>query len=173
VGSVTVAAAGYAESAGARSWAGWLLAAQATGALFGGLLYVRFAGLRRHATLPRAIGVFAVGYLPLLLTPAPAVMLVLMAVSGLALPRLLTVAFVVIDEVAPAGTVAEAFAWAATAFSVGSAGGAAAGGALVDAVGRVTFGFLIAPLSAAAAAWIALVGMGRRQEHRQSPTPSA
>ncbi|WP_143193873.1 MFS transporter [Micromonospora sp. CB01531] len=169
VGSVTVAVAGYAESAGARSWAGWLLAAQATGALVGGLLYVRFAGLRRHATLPRAIGVFAVGYLPLLLTPAPAVMLVLMAVSGVALPPLLTIAFVVIDEAAPAGTVAEAFAWAATAFSVGSAGGAAAGGALVDAVGRPVFGFLIAPLAAAAASWIAVVGQGRGRSATLSP----
>ncbi|MEU4782548.1 MFS transporter [Micromonospora sp. NPDC023633] len=157
VGSVTVAATGYAESAGARSWAGWLLAAQATGALVGGLLYVRFGGLRRYATLPRAVGVFAAGYLPLLLTPAPAVMLALMAVSGLALPALLTIAFVAIDDVAPAGTVAEAFAWAATAFSVGSAGGAAAAGALLDAAGQVTVGFLIAPLSAAAACGIALV----------------
>ncbi|MER6756827.1 MFS transporter [Micromonospora echinofusca] len=156
VGSVTVAATGYAEAAGARSWAGWLLAAQATGALVGGLLYVRFGGLRRHATLPRAVGVFAVGYLPLLLTPTPAAMLGLMAVSGLALPALLTIAFVAIDDVAPTGTVAEAFAWAATAFSVGSAGGAAVAGAVLDAAGEVTVGFLIAPLSAVAAGGIAL-----------------
>ncbi|MCL7460508.1 MFS transporter [Micromonospora sp. MSM11] len=156
VGSVTVAATGYAEAAGARSWAGWLLAAQATGALVGGLLYVRFGGLRRHATLPRAVGVFAVGYLPLLLTPTPPAMLGLMAVSGLALPALLTIAFVAIDDVAPTGTVAEAFAWAATAFSVGSAGGAAVAGAVLDAAGEVTVGFLIAPLSAVAACGIAL-----------------
>jgi predicted MFS family arabinose efflux permease len=158
VGSVTVAATGYAESSGARSWAGWLLAAQATGALIGGLLYVRFDRLRRHATLPRAIGVFAAGYVPLLLTPAPPVMLVLMAVSGLALPPLLTIAFVAIDDAAPAGTVAEAFAWAATAFAVGSAGGAAAAGALLDSVGgQAAVGFLIAPSAAAAACMIALM----------------
>lgn len=161
VGSVTVAATGYAEASGARSWAGWLLAAQATGALVGGLLYVRFAGLRRHATLPRAVAVFAVGYLPLLLTPAPPAMLVLMAVSGLALPPLLTVAFVAIDEVAPAGTVAEAFAWAATAFSVGSAGGAAVNGALLDASGQVTVGFVLAPVAAIIAAGLLLL-RGRR-----------
>ncbi|MEU8261658.1 MFS transporter [Micromonospora sp. NPDC048999] len=158
VGSVTVAATGYAESSGARSLAGWLLAAQATGALVGGLLYVRFATLRRHATLPRAVGIFAAGYLPLLLTPAPPVMLVLMAVSGLALPPLLTVAFVAIDEVAPAGTAAEAFAWAATAFSVGSAGGAAASGALLDTVGHPVAGFLLAPLSGAVACGVLLLG---------------
>ncbi|MEJ3748051.1 MFS transporter [Actinomycetes bacterium KLBMP 9797] len=163
VGSVTVAATGYAESSGARSWAGWLLAAQATGALIGGLLYVRFDALRRRATLAGAIGVFAAGYLPLLLTPDPPVMLALMAVSGFALPPLLTIAFVAIDEVAPAGTVAEAFAWAATAFSVGSAGGAAAAGALLDAAGQVTAGFLIAPLSGAAAAGLVLLGAHTRR----------
>ncbi|MFI6763031.1 MFS transporter [Micromonospora sp. NPDC050417] len=157
VGSVTVAATGYAEASGARSWAGWLLAAQATGALAGGLLYVRFASLRRYATLPRATAVFAAGYLPLLLTPAPPAMLALMALSGLALPPLLTIAFVAIDEVAPPGTVAEAFAWAATAFSVGSATGAAVNGALLDATGQVTVGFLIAPLAAATATGLLLL----------------
>jgi hypothetical protein len=163
VGSVIVAATGYAESSGARSWAGWLLAAQATGALVGGLLYVRFGGLRRYATLPRAIGVYAAGYLPLLLTPAPPLMLVLMAVSGLALPPLLTIAFVTIDNAAPVGTVAEAFAWAATAFAVGSAGGAAAAGALLDvAGGQAAVGFLIAPSCAAAAGGIALLGTRTR-----------
>lgn len=161
VGSVTVAATGYAEASGARSWAGWLLAAQATGALAGGLLYVRFAGLRRHSTLPRATAVFAAGYLPLLLVPAPPAMLVLMAVSGLALPPLLTIAFVAIDEVAPTGTVAEAFAWAATAFSVGSAVGAAVNGAVLDAAGRVTVGFVLAPLAAAAATGLLRLRAGR------------
>ncbi|WP_329103686.1 MFS transporter [Micromonospora sp. NBC_01699] len=161
VGSVTVAATGYAEVSGARSWAGWLLAAQATGALVGGLLYVRFAGLRRYATLPRATAVFAAGYLPLLLTPAPPAMLVLMAVSGLALPPLLTVAFVAIDRVAPVGTVAEAFAWAATAFSVGNAAGAAVNGALLDTSGRVTVGFVLAPVAAAMASGLLLL-LGRR-----------
>lgn len=163
VGSVAVAATGYAEASGARSWAGWLLAAQATGALIGGLLFVRFDGLRRYATLARAIGVFAAGYLPLLLAPTPPVMVMLMAVSGLALPPLLTIAFVAIDEVAPAGTVAEAFAWAATAFAVGSAGGAAAAGAVLDLVGgQATVGFLIAPACAAAACGIALLGTRAR-----------
>ncbi|WP_410645935.1 MFS transporter, partial [Amycolatopsis sp. lyj-346] len=116
---------------------------------------------RRHATLPRATAIFAVGYLPLLLTPTPPTMLVLMAVSGLALPPLLTIAFVAIDEVAPAGTVAEAFAWAATAFSVGSAGGAAVNGVLLDATGQVRVGFVLAPLAALMASVLLLRRSGR------------
>lgn len=145
IGSVAVAATGYAEASGGRSWAGWLLAAQAVGALTGGLFYVRSRTLRRHGTLPRAAAVLAVGYLPLLLTPDPPTMLVLMAVSGLALPPLLTITFVGIDGVAPSGTAAEAFAWAATAFSVGSALGAALTGPLLDGTGSVPAGFVIAP----------------------------
>ncbi|HEX5594741.1 MAG TPA: MFS transporter [Micromonosporaceae bacterium] len=171
LGSVTVAVTGYAEFSGTRSWAGWLLAAQATGALVGGLLYVRFTMLRRHTTLPRAVGVFAAGYLPLLLTPAPPVMLVLMAVSGLALPPLLTVAFIAIDEVAPPGTAAEAFAWAATAFSVGSAGGAAASGVLLDAVGQLIVGFLLAPLSGVVACVILLLAAETRRSRANHIEP--
>ncbi|MBE1484592.1 MFS transporter [Plantactinospora soyae] len=145
VGSVAVAATGYAEASGGRSWAGWLLAAQAVGALTGGLLYVRSPTLRRYGTLPRAAAILAVGYLPLLSTPEPPVMLALMAISGLALPPLLTITFVGIDGVAPSGTAAEAFAWAATAFSVGSALGAALTGPLLDGTGNVTAGFVLAP----------------------------
>ncbi|GAB2935617.1 MFS transporter [Micromonospora polyrhachis] len=146
VGSVTVAVTSYAEAAGDRSLASWLLAAQAGGALIGGLLYIRFAGLRARNTLLRATGAYAVGFLPLLLTPALPGMLALMLVSGLALSPLLTIAFVSIDSVAPAGTAAEGFAWAATAFSVGSAVGSAVDGVLLDTTGEVTVGFLLAPI---------------------------
>ncbi|MGI5147940.1 MFS transporter [Plantactinospora sp. CA-294935] len=161
VGSVAVAATGYAEASGGRSWAGWLLAAQALGALTGGLLYVRSGTARRYGTLPRAAAALALGYLLLLLTPDPPAMLALMAVSGLALPPLLTITFVGIDGIAPAGTAAEAFAWAATAFSVGSALGAVATGPLLDGTGSATAGFAIAPLTIGLA-WLVLALAARR-----------
>jgi hypothetical protein len=41
VGSIPVALTGYAEAVADRSIAGWLIAAQAAGALTGGLLYTR------------------------------------------------------------------------------------------------------------------------------------
>ncbi|MEE6257396.1 MFS transporter [Plantactinospora sonchi] len=166
VGSVVVAATGYAEATAGRSWAGWLLAAQAAGALAGGLGYVRFAAARRNGTLPRAAAALALGYLPLLLTPDPPVMLGLMAISGLALPPLLTIVFVTIDTVAPAGTAAEAFAWAATAFSVGSALGSALTGALLDRTGSITIGFAIAPVTIALAYGIL------RLTRRPAPSPT-
>jgi len=59
-------------------------------------------------------------------------MFVLAILSGLALPPLLTCTFVLVDELAPAGTVTEAFAWVITAFLIGSSTGSAVAGALVD-----------------------------------------
>ncbi|WP_433718103.1 MFS transporter [Actinoplanes sp. CA-051413] len=144
-GSIPVALTGYAEAAGARSLSGWLLAAQAAGALIGGLLYTR-ARPGGPVRLPLLAAALTAGFLPLLVTPRPAVMAVLLAVSGLALPPLLTAVFLAADRLAPAGTVAEAFAWVATAFAVGSAIGSAAAGPLVAA--GIRYGFTLAPLAA-------------------------
>jgi predicted MFS family arabinose efflux permease len=149
VGSLPVALTGYAEAASDRSLSGWLLACQAVGALAGGLLYTRARpGGRRR--LPLLTLAFAAGYLPLLLLPGVAAMAPLTALCGVALPPLLTVVFLTADEVAPAGTVVEAFAWVATAFAIGSAGGSALAGPLVDSGLRLGFGF--APVAGLVAA---------------------
>jgi predicted MFS family arabinose efflux permease len=149
VGSVTVAVTAHAESVATRSAAGWLLAAQALGALVGGLLYARWPGEQRRR-LPVIAAALTVGYVPLLLTPGIGATAGLMTLSGVALPPLLTAVFVVVDGLAPAGTATEAFAWVATGFAVGSAGGSALDGMLVDGFG-VRAGFVLAPVAAALA----------------------
>lgn len=151
VGATTVAVTVYAQSEGSRSYSGWLIAAQAAGALLGGIaLASRSAGhLRRTVTL------MAVGYLPLLIVPALPVMGVLMAVSGVFLPPALTAIFITADREAPTGTAAESFAWIATAFSVGSALGAPLDGALVGAYGNVRLAFAVAPVAILAGALLA------------------
>ncbi len=53
-------------------------------------------------------------------------------VSGLGLAPLLAAAFVLVAELAPAGTVTEAFAWLVTLFATGNAAGSATSGLLVD-----------------------------------------
>jgi predicted MFS family arabinose efflux permease len=157
VGSLPVALTGYAEAASDRSLSGWLLACQAAGALVGGLLYTRARpGSRRR--LPLVTAAFAAGYLPLLLMPGAAAMAPLTALCGVALPPLLTVAFMRADAVAPAGTVVEAFAWIATAFAVGSAAGSALTGPLVGSGLRLGFGF--APVAGLLAAL--LMGLAAR-----------
>jgi predicted MFS family arabinose efflux permease len=142
VGSIPVVLTGYAEAAGDRSLTGWLLAAQAGGALAGGLLYTR-ARPGGPGRLPLLAAAFAAGYLPLCWAPGPPVMATLLALSGLALPPVLTAVFLTTDRLTPPGTAAEAFAWIITAFAVGSATGAALSGPLV-AVG-VRYGFAFAP----------------------------
>ncbi|GAA1881667.1 MFS transporter [Asanoa iriomotensis] len=141
VGSLPVAITGYAEAAGDRGLSGWLLAAQAAGALAGGLVYTRVRPGRGTGRLPVLAACFAIGYLPLVLMPGLGVMAALVAVSGLALPPLLTAVFLTTDDLAPAGTVVEAFAWIMTAFTVGSATGAALTGPLAAADLRAGFAF--------------------------------
>lgn len=161
-GSIPVAVTGYAEAAGDRSLTGWLVAAQAGGALAGGLLYlmVRAGGPGR---LPLLTAGLAAGFLPLLIMPAPLAMAALLAVSGLLLPPVLTSVFLGADRLAPAGTAVEAFAWIATAFTVGSAVGAAVTGPLVEHGLRAAFWLAPAVVAAAAAAMAASVGTARRQ----------
>jgi hypothetical protein len=164
VGSLPVALTGYAEALSDRSVSGWLLACQAVGALIGGLLYTRARpGGRRR--LPLFTVGFAVGYLPLMLMPGAGWMAPLTALCGLALPPLLTVAFLTADAVAPAGTVVEAFAWIATAFAIGSAAGSALAGPLVDSGLRLGFGF--APVAGVLAVLLmTLAARERRVEPR-------
>jgi predicted MFS family arabinose efflux permease len=145
VGSIPVVLTGYAEAAGDRSLTGWLLAGQAMGALAGGLLYTRARPGGRFR-LPVLAAGFALGYVPLLLVPAPGWMALLQAISGFGLPPLLTACFLTADRLAPPGTAVEAFAWIFTAFTVGSATGAAVAGPLTDV--SVRTGFAFAPLAA-------------------------
>jgi predicted MFS family arabinose efflux permease len=172
VGSLPVAVTRLAEDAGDRSWAGWLLAAQATGALLGGLLNTRVKLPERHA--PWLAAALAAGYLPLVLAPAPPVMLPLAVVSGLALPALLTATFVAVDRVAPSGTAAEAFAWVATAFTSGAAVGAALNGAILERTPGVAAGFVLSPVVIAASIGLyRLLARRLPADHASAPSGAA
>ncbi|MEN3308152.1 MAG: hypothetical protein V7603_4354 [Micromonosporaceae bacterium] len=151
VGGTAVAVARYADAHGSRTLAGWLLAAQAAGALLGGLISIHRPPLDPRRGLPVTLGLLAAGYLPPLLASQPAGMAAALAISGLLLPAALTAVFITADQVAAPGTAAESFAWVATAFATGSAVGAVADGALCQAVGGVVIGFLPAPLIIAVA----------------------
>ncbi|MEV6300066.1 MFS transporter [Actinoplanes sp. NPDC051861] len=161
IGSLPVVVTGYAEAAGDRSLSGWLLAAQATGALVSGLLYTRVKP-GGPARLPLLAGALALGFVPLLLVPGPVAMGVLLAISGLSLPPLLTAVFLAADRMTPPGTAVEAFAWIITAFTVGSALGAALTGPLVSQSMRTGFAFApLAGLLGAVAMAVAVSGTRR------------
>lgn len=166
LGATAIGLPAFAEEAGERSLAGWLLAAEAGGSMVGGFGYgvLPWRG-SAHRRLPLLLALLCVGYLPLLLTPAPPGMLALAFLAGFMLAPTLACAFVVLDAEAPSGTVTEAFAWLVTAILVGSSAGSGIAGALISASG-VEAG-LATCFAAALAATAAALPLARRR-----PTPS-
>ncbi|MFI1396621.1 MFS transporter [Streptomyces sp. NPDC020681] len=144
LGSITVAGVAYADDHGREAVYGWLMAALGLGALIGGTVY----GARQWAGAPERrlrilVGLLAVGYLPLVLTPGVVAMTLLAAVSGLFLAPAIACAFIVVDRHAPRGTVTEAFSWLVTTFGVGAAVGTAVAGPAVE-LGGTDWSFAVA-----------------------------
>ncbi|WP_156721603.1 MFS transporter [Streptomyces apocyni] len=151
LGSITVAGVAYADDHGREAVYGWLMASLGLGALVGGALY----GARQWAGVPERrlrvlVGLLALGYLPLVLTPGVLAMCALAAVSGVFLAPSLACAFIVVDRHAPAGTVTEAFSWLVTTFGVGAALGTGVAGPAIEGGGTVA-GFVVAGGGGAAA----------------------
>ncbi|MEU2429826.1 MFS transporter [Streptomyces sp. NPDC007861] len=160
LGSITVAGVAYADDHGSDAVYGWLMAALGLGALVGGAVY----GARQWAGAPERrlrviVGLLALGYLPLALTPGVPAMTALAAVSGVFLAPALACAFIVVDRHAPRGTVTEAFSWIVTTFGVGAAAGTAAAGPAVELGGTAT-GFAVAG-AGGIAALLVLLATGR------------
>ncbi|MGW2252341.1 MFS transporter [Kitasatospora sp. NPDC001660] len=135
VGAQNVLFIAYAEHhAGALpGGAGMLLALAALGGLLGALAYgaVRWRSGTGTRTWVMAL-VMAASYLPLVVLPAPYPMAGLAFVSGILLAPLLAAAFVLVAELAPIGTVTEAFAWLVTLFATGNSLGYAVSGNLAE-----------------------------------------
>jgi len=135
-GVLEVAMPAFAVAHGhAAGLAGIFLSAMAAGSVVGGLWYGA-----RHWTGPvvtrfvRLQILFTLGLLPLLAAGSTAAMVVLMVVAGLALAPSAAAGYLVVDRVAPPGTVTEATTWVMTANVAGSALGAALGGIVVQDV---------------------------------------
>jgi hypothetical protein len=132
-GIVNVTTTGFAERAlGDRDLTGWLLAAWAVGALIGGLT----AAARRWRMAPeqrltRLLLAFGLAFVPALLARSGPAMAGALALSGAALAPTLACVFVLTGARALPGTMTETFAWLTSSFLVGSAAGAALGGALI------------------------------------------
>jgi predicted MFS family arabinose efflux permease len=132
----SVAVVTYADARHAPYASGVLLALMAAGAFIGGVTYGRRTRTgppyRRLLLLMSGL---AAGYLPLTWAPPFPAMPVLALLSGVFLAPSLACSFTLVDELAPPGTVTEAFAWLVTAFGTGSAVGAALAGIAGDAAG--------------------------------------
>jgi MFS family permease len=133
-GVLEVAMPAFAVAHGHRAaLAGILLSAMALGSVAGGLWY----GSRhwQGPVVTRFISLqmlFTVGLLPLLLADSMGMMAALMAVAGLALAPSAAAGYLVVDRIAPRGTVTEATTWVMAANVAGGALGAALGGVVVQ-----------------------------------------
>jgi MFS family permease len=136
-GTLEVAVPAFSVDHGHRAaLAGIMLSAMAVGSVLGGLWYGgrTWSGpiVRRFVALQ---ALFAVGLLPLLLADSLPLMTGLMLVAGLALAPVAAAGYLVVDRIAPPGTVTEATTWVMTANVAGAALGAALGGLVVQHVG--------------------------------------
>ncbi|GAA4616416.1 MFS transporter [Actinoallomurus liliacearum] len=173
LGVFSVAVVAYADARHASYASGLLLALMSAGALTGGITY----GLRprtgpAHRRLVLLMAGLAAGYLPLTWAPGLLVMPVLALASGVFLAPVLACTFTLVDDLAPRGTVTEAFAWLVTAFGVGSSVGAALAGLASDA-GGVHAAFAVAGAGGVLALLVILlagpIGARRQTENREVP----
>ena len=154
-GTVDVTVVASAEQLGSRALAGPLLALWAVGSMVGGLAF----GARASDRGPeqRMVGLLAlvVAGIALLSVATGLVQLAAgMVLAGLGIAPAIACLYLLVDRLAPAGTVTEAFTWVTTAFASGIAAGNALGGALVQRAGTDRT-FLVAAAGIAAGTLLA------------------
>ena len=159
-GSVEIAVPVAAEAAGHAGAAGLLLGVWGLGSLIGGLLSARAGAatdpVRRLSGLLAAL---AAGHLLLTIPLAPLPLAALLLLAGLARSPAIAAAYAMVEQLAPAGTVTEAYTWLSTGIAGGLALGAALSGALAEEHGAGA-AFAIAGAACAAGA---LAGVLRRR----------
>lgn len=133
IGALDVTAPAFADAHGDAAAGGFALAALALGSFVGGLAYGahEWPGDRAARLLALTV-LFALPLLPLALVGSLPLLVVLLALAGLAIAPATASVFGLLDTAAPRGTVTEAATWIVTAYAAGAAGGAAAAGALAD-----------------------------------------
>jgi MFS family permease len=162
-GSVEVGVPVATEAAHHAGTAGLLLGVWGAGSLVGGLLAARAGAaedpVKRLVALLVGLGA---GHLLLTFTTEPFLLAVLLFFAGLAISPAIAAAYALVDGLAPAGTVTEAYTWLSTGIAGGLALGAAASGGLAEAHGA-SAAFAVAGAAGAAAA---LVGVLARRTLR-------
>jgi MFS family permease len=154
-GAVEVAVPATAEELGSRALAGPLLALWAVGSIAGGLLLGgRGSGRPPERRLVWLLGLVAAGIAVLALVSGRLPLGAGMVAAGLGIAPAIACLYMLVNRLAPAGTVTEAFTWVSSAFGTGIAAGNAIGGALVQRAGTDAT-FLLAASAVAAAALLA------------------
>jgi len=159
-GAIEVAVPVAAEAAGRPGAAGLLLGIWGLGSLLGGLAAARAGAaadpVRRLSVLLAAL---AAGHLLLIATTGPLLLAGMLLVAGLALSPAIAAAYGLVDGLAPAGAVTEAYTWLSTGIAGGLALGAGVCGALAEAEGAGA-AFAVAGAACAAAAVAGILRRG-------------
>jgi MFS family permease len=134
VGAVEVAVPAALEGMGHRDLTGLLLGVWGLGSMLAGIGVAR-AGAAADPVRRLALSLVAwgVAHAALGAAGAPLTLTLLLLVAGATIAPTFVVANGMLDRLAPAGTLTEAFTWTATGMVAGAAAGSALGGALVDA----------------------------------------
>ncbi len=171
-GAVEVAMPAFAEAHGSRALGGLALACFSAGSLVGGLL----TGLRHGSDSRTQLLLFTALLPPALVLPILAgslpAMCGLVLLAGLPIAPLITGVYRLVEQVAPAGTQGETYAWFGTAVTAGFAAGSAAGGWLVDASG-VRAAILTGVVAAAGAALLVTLRRGTLGPREAAVAPRA
>jgi MFS family permease len=157
-GAAEVGVTAAARSLGSPAAAGPLVGLWGLGSVAGGVVAARRGGgLDRAGALALVLALLGAGHVVLAAAAGSLVALAAgLLVAGAAIAPALGIAYSIVERVAPEGTVTEAFAWLATATAVGSALGAAAGGALADGAGPAA-AFVLAGAAGGVAALAAVL----------------
>ena len=159
-GSIEIAVPVAAEAAGHAGAAGLLLGVWGLGSLLGGLAAARAGAagdpVRRLTGLLAAL---AGGHVLLTIPLGPLPLAALLLLAGLALSPAIAVAYAMVEGLAPAGAVTEAYTWLSTGIAAGLAAGAALSGALAETHGAGA-AFAVAGAACAAGALAGLLKRG-------------
>jgi len=154
VGIVQVAVPAFTAARGSAEAGGLLLAALSAGSLAGGVIYGARSWPGRPALRLAALLLgLAGGYTLLAAAGSASVIAVVLLATGLLLAPATIVASALLDAVAPAGTVTEAFTVMVMGIVAGTAAGNALGGTIVDAASYEAAVLCAAGATAAGAAW--------------------
>jgi hypothetical protein len=125
-GAVEVGVAAAASSA-----AGPLLGIWGAGSLAGGIVAARIG----NARLAVLLAALAIAHLALAAAGSVLALALVLCLAGATIAPTYASVYAMVERIAPAGTVTEAFAWLSTAVAIGAALGAALAGSVADSAG--------------------------------------
>ena len=157
-GALEVSMVAFAGEQGTRGAAGPLLAVLAGASLCAGVVYgARGWRAPLHRRFAVALGLLAVGVVPLAIVDSVPLMAAAAVLAGLAVSPSLISGYGLVERLSPSGALTEGLTWVSTAVGLGIAIGSSASGQLVDLRGA-GWGFAVCLAGAAAAAVVGLSG---------------